>query len=71
MKTKTVYICEKCGDTFLKQEDAKRCEDKHANVLHIVQQIYSGDINIYPNRLVVKMQDGSEQYYERFTGYRF
>lgn len=72
MTEKTVYICDKCKEQFSNEKEAMQCEKSHIAPVSIVDNHtnylsrFNSSDYIYPNRIRVRMADGSEvTYYYR------
>ena len=60
MKVETLYICEKCGLKYSKEEDAVACEATHVDIESIIGRFFvpSSKQKKYPNNILVKTEDG-------------
>lgn len=62
------YICEICGTEYNEKMKAQKCEKGHCKPVEIVNARYlsiSNNAKGYPDRITVKMADGTEQIYKR------
>lgn len=60
MKVETLYICEKCGLKYTKEEDAIACEATHVDIEKVIGRFFvpSSKQRKYPNNILVKTEDG-------------
>ena len=68
VETVTVYKCKYCGATFSDKDSAISCQKGHKKVISIEDTYYpkitEDESNYpYPNRLMVKFNDGTEKPY--------
>lgn len=68
VETVTVYKCKYCGATFGDKDSAISCQKGHKKVISIENTYYPKIIEDesnypYPNRLMIKFNDGTERPY--------
>lgn len=68
MKTKSLYVCEICGTSYVDKNKCLECEKSHKKVKAIKSEKYlaiSNDATGYPISLEVEMADGTIKKYRR------
>lgn len=66
MKTKTLYICEKCGWKYDNEPDCLKCEATHQEAQTIESQNFDkkyGDSAKYPGEIIMNMANGHKIIY--------
>ena len=67
MKCLQVYVCERCGTQYKDKKECQKCEDSHQIALGIHDMrfhAYNGSYG-YPDKVEVRMSDGSMVWYHR------
>ena len=57
MITETLYKCEVCGNTWLTQQEAERCEASHQVAEFVTEQHFSPS-DKYPDKVILTMANG-------------
>lgn len=68
MKEKKLYVCEFCNTSYNNKKDAEECEKNHKKAVKISNMRYlpsKSDRTGRPDRVCIKFEDGSEEWYKR------
>lgn len=72
MREQKLYVCDYCGTQYKDKKTCQECEKKHVAPAEILSCRYiSLKINKkgYPEKIEIKMTDGSVQTYKRLGGW--
>lgn len=68
MKEILSYKCKVCGTEYKEKSKCKQCEEAHKTKGEIIEMRYRScfaDKSGYPDKIIVKFEDGNEQVYKR------
>lgn len=67
MKTTTVYKCDICGTEYDKEENCKKCEEKHKIGYRNVELDKYSRMKSYPDSITVQFEDDPEDVFAVYS----